>query len=141
MICTPSNIYYYELKIEFYDDLDIKEFLNEVKLSYLKKITIIPKEKSYEKIKRSTLIFRRDMTSEKVNYKYEFEQVFSSLIDDFTIVNDYCNRYQGKAEYTMFFRYNDIVFGDRVITYLSPKQMEILSKNNIEFKMNRKTYY
>lgn len=138
---TPSNIYYYELKIEFYDDFDINEFFDEVKLTYLKKRTIIPKEKSYEKIKRTTLIFRRDMISENVNYKYEFDQVFLSLIDDFTIVNEYCNKYQGKAEFTMFFRYKDIVFGDRVITYLSPKQMEVLSKNNIEFTMNRKTYY
>ncbi len=135
-----SNVYYYSLTIEFYSDFDIEILKEKLNLEFLKKRVFISYADSLDEPKKSLMFYKRVIYDENMNYQKSFQDTFHSFVDDFKIIKDYIEKYNGQAFFTMFFKYNDDILGDRLIVSLSEEQMKILSENHIKFQLSSKTY-
>ncbi len=135
-----SNAYYYSLTIEFYSDFDIEILKEKLNLTFLKKRVFIPYDDSLDEPKKSLMFYKRVFFDEDMNYQKSFQDTFHSFVDDFKIIKEYVEKYNGQVFFTMFFKYKDDILGDRLIVSLSEEQMKILSENHIKFHLLSKTY-
>ncbi len=136
-----TNVYYYLLKIEFYSDFDIDILKEKLNLAFLKKEYLFHTKIIVTCLENRLCIIKESFFDDNINFQKSFNEVFNSLVDDFKIIKEFTEKYNGQAIFTMFFKYKDDILGDKLIVSLSKEQMEVLAENNIKFQLSYKTYY